>query len=228
MIQGSVTVGYMDPGKWSACFGMSLRDLFMYDANHGCGRVVAELRTMVGAGGLADGRNHIVEQFLEGDAEWLFFIDSDMGFAADTVDRLVESSDAVESPVMGGLCFQLYQQQASSFHGIRNGIMPTLYEYIGFDGFQFIPDYKRDSIQRVDATGAACLLVHRSVLEKIQSHWFSTMFQYSEDMSFMRRCANLDIPIYVNSAVKTTHDKGALFLDEDLYVRSRPWAEEDE
>jgi hypothetical protein len=31
------------------------------------------------------------------------------------------------------------------------------------------------------------------------------------------RLAALDIPVHVNTAVKTTHDKGGIFLDEETF-----------
>lgn len=219
----SVTIGYMDPGKWSAVFGLSLRDLYLYEA--ACGRQPYEVRVQAGAGGLADGRNYIVEKFLGHGSEWLFMVDTDMGFAMDTIERLVRSACLQEAGVMGALCFQLYDKdQRASFHGKRYGIMPTLYEDMAGEGYRHIPDYKQDDVVRVDATGGACLLIHRSVVSAIADNWFTELPDYSEDLSFMRRCAQFNIPVHVDTSVKTTHDKGALFLDEELYNQSRPWA----
>lgn len=221
----TVALGYMDPGKWSAVFGMSLCDLYLYDRIvGGNSHIDTEYRVQAGAGGLADGRNHIAEQFMDSDSEWLFMIDSDMGFASDTVERLLSSAHPEHRPVLGGLCFQLYDKdQRASFNGKRYGIMPTLYESMG-EGYRHIPDYKRDSVMRVDATGGACLLIHRGALSAIADNWFTELPGYSEDLSFMQRCDAQGIPVHVDTSVKTTHDKGALFLDEELYDQSRPWA----
>lgn len=218
----------MDPGKWSAVFGLSLRDLYLFEAAL-AQRHPYEVRVQAGAGGLADGRNYIVERFLAHGSDWLFMVDSDMGFGSDTIERLIHSADPEEKPVMGALCFQLYDKdERASFGGKRYGIMPTLYEDTESWGYRHIPDYKRDSVVKVDATGGACLLIHKGVLTRMRDdtgpNWFSEMLTFSEDLSFMRRCARLNIPVHVDTSVKTTHDKGALFLDEELYSQSRPWA----
>lgn len=228
MIQGTVTIAYLDPGHWSACFGMSLRDLYLFEV--ALQRHPYEVRVQSGAGAIADGRNYATQQFLDGSSEWLFFVDTDMGFASDTIERLINTADPDERPVMGGLCFTLYEVTPSSFHGVRYGVMPAMYSRED-GGFNPVTDYKRDAVQQVDATGAACLLIHRSVLEKIRDKfgkvWFNEMPKTGEDLSFCRRCDQAGVPVHVNTAVKTTHHKGALYLDEDHYMRNRPWTDED-
>jgi hypothetical protein len=57
---------------------------------------VAELRELCGAAGIVEGRNSIAAAFLDKtECEWLFMVDSDMGFAPDTVDRLIEAADRI-------------------------------------------------------------------------------------------------------------------------------------
>jgi hypothetical protein len=60
-------------------------------------------------------------------------------------------------------------------------------------GFRFIPDYPADELVEVSATGAACFVVHRTVLEKIRANygdrWFDRVdhprgTRFSEDLSF--------------------------------------------
>jgi hypothetical protein len=232
---GSVAVGFLDPGHWSHCFGQSLIDLYLVDAM-GSKRMVPngrQLRDHCQAGALPDGRNKVAQQFLDStECEWLFMVDSDMGFAPNTVDRLIESADPVERPAVGGLCFALRRDGHGEFYGQKYVVVPTLYEFIDTAdevGFRSITDYPRDALARVDATGAACLLLHRSALEKVRTavgdHWFDPVQHagstYSEDLSFCLRLAACDIPLHVNTAVRTTHDKHGVFLDEDEYDRCR-------
>jgi hypothetical protein len=94
---GTVTVGYLDDHHWSACFGLSLRNLYLHDQakSHRIMRkgMPPELRKVAGTGGIPEGRNELARAFLDTtDSEWLFMVDTDMGFAPDTVDQLVFSA----------------------------------------------------------------------------------------------------------------------------------------
>ena len=235
MKPGTVAVGFLDPGEWSHCFGQSLIDLYLTDAftskrmvPHG-----KQLRDHCQAGGIVAGRNGIAQKFLDAtDCEWLFMVDSDMGFAPDTVDRLIRSAHSDKRPVVGGLCFSLRRESAAEFYGTKYVVVPTCYEFVEMStevGFRSIIDYERDQLIEVSATGAACLLVHRSALSKVRAkygdHWFDHITHptgpttFSEDLSFCVRLAACDIPLYVDTSVRTTHDKHGVFLDEDEFDR---------
>jgi hypothetical protein len=233
---GTVAVGFLDPGHWSHCFGQSLIDLYLCDAftskrmvPHG-----KQLRDNAQAGGIVTGRNQIVAKFLDAtECEWLFMVDSDMGFAADTVDRLIASADPAERPVVAALCFSLRRDTPGEFYGQKYVTVPTCYEYVDTDdevGFRSIVDYPRDALMQVGGTGAACMVIHRSALELLRirggDHWFDHVTHpggtvFSEDLSFCIRLAAADLPVYVDTSVRTTHDKHGVFLDEDEFDRCR-------
>lgn len=235
MIEGTVAVGYLDPGTWSATFGRCLLDLCLCDLA-GPQRLRMQLQNRCRSGGIVDGRNEVARQFLDStECEWLWFIDSDMGFAADTVESLLASADPIDRPVMGALAFKLHRDGPSSFYGDRFTVLPTVFDWYEDEqkvGFRSIPDYPRDSVVEVGATGAACILIHRSALETIRAKygdcWFDRITHptgpttFSEDLSFCVRVAACDLPVFVNTAVKTTHDKGGVFLDEELFDRQQP------
>lgn len=240
MTPGSVVVGYLDGGTWSACFGLSYRDMLLYDASHNR-RIIREggkeLRAVSGSGQLGVNRNKVARDFLDGtDAEWLLFIDSDMGFDPDTADRLVAAADPADRPVAGALCFAVKRVEGVRVphHGELFEIQPTLYEFVELEdeaGFRALVDYPRGELVRVDATGAACLLIHRSVLERVRAEigdvWFDSvptpdgLRQLSEDFSFCMRLRDLGVPLHVDTSVKTAHHKGVFFLDEDAFDRQQ-------
>jgi hypothetical protein len=243
MVPGTAVVGILDPGQWSACFGLSYRDFYLHDMTTNQ-RVVrpggGELRVLGGAGGIPTNRNKITQRWLaETDADWLWFIDSDMGFAPDTLDRLIESADPVNRPVMGGLCFAgLRRKPVPGQLGYEERflIQPTVYEWVELSdqvGFRPIVDYGRDQVIEVAATGAACIVIHRSVAEKVAAQygpaWYDPITHptglngqprtFSEDLSFCVRAAAVGSPIHVDTAVKTVHEKGHVFLSEDAFDR---------
>lgn len=238
----TVVPGFLDGGHWSACFGLSYRDLTLRDAL-GERRIVreggSELRLVCGSGGIATGRNELARRFLDStDGEWLWMVDTDMGFAPDTVDRLVETAAPDTAPVVGALCFCLRRESPGELHAERYLVQPTLYEYVETGdevGFRAIGDYPRESVVQVSATGAACLLIHRSALAAVREHygdeWFTPARHptgdhgrprvFSEDLSFCTRLGGVGLPLFVDTGIKTTHEKGGLFLDEETYAQQQ-------
>lgn len=237
MINGTVSVGYLHPGDVSTCFMDSLVDLMFYDAATNQ-RVVAnkfgKLGKQAGTGHIALDRNFLAKTVLDdSDSEWLFMVDSDMGFAPDTVDRLIESADPTKRPVVGGLAFAHRIDGASEFFGRRYRVVPTLYRmHETDDEVGFVPqfNYSRGAVSQVDATGAACMLIHYRVLQKVRDRYGDVWFdhikvpkgkdgwtEFGEDLSFCLRLTACGIPIHVDTSVKTTHHKGGVYLDEEVY-----------
>ena len=243
MKPGLVTVGFLHPGHYSSCFAESMQDVILTDIV-GKQRIVShsfgKLGKQVGSGGIVAGRNAIAKAVVEeSESEWLWFIDSDMGFAGDALEQLIASAHRQSKPIMGGLAFACKTDGKASFYGIRYRATPTVYRWYEDDEqIGFVPDfqYPRDTVVECSATGAACVLIHRTVLEavadKYGGEWFSPVTHprgttFSEDLSFCIRAAACGFPIHVNTAVKTTHDKGAVFLDEEYYERQQYWLAEE-
>ena len=245
MTPGTVAVGFLHPGDWSACFGASLLELMFYDQAHNA-RIVSHSHGHIpkeaGAGHIHAGRNEVVRAFLDkSDAEWLWFIDSDMGFPPDAVDRLIDSADPQARPVVGGLAFAQQSAGPGPIGARRYRATPTIYRAAEIEarvGFVPMFDYPADSLVEVGATGAACLLIHRTVLEKVREEhgdrWFSFLSvpkgpngftEFGEDISFCLRLTAMDIPMWVDTSVKTTHDKGGVYLDEETYALQRAMLE---
>lgn len=236
----SVIPAFLDNHQWSACFGLSWTDLMLAD-QAGPGHIVRPggmyLREVAGTMGVAAGRSEVARKFLATGADWLFMVDTDMGFAPDTVARLVASATEHESLVLGGLCFAIKRDTdlaPAPFHGQRFRIIPTLYTFhevaeTGEKGFRSIGKYQRDAWQEVAGTGAACLLVHRDILAELGPEPFAPMTikgaggngtdrTYSEDLSFCVRVAAAGASVAVDTSIKTTHHKGGVFLDETAYA----------
>lgn len=236
----TVIPSFVDGGTWAACFGLSWTDLMLYDQAVS-NKIVRQggqyLRKQAGTMGVAAGRSEIAENFLQQDADWLFMVDTDMGFERDTVDRMVASATINDVKVLGALCFAQKQDtdmNPAPFYGQRFRIQPTLYRYTevretGERGFRSRTIYARDAYQEVDGTGAACILIHRTALEKVGPDPFrpltvagagghGTDRTFSEDLSFCARLANEGVRIGVDTAIKTTHHKGGIYLDEVAFA----------
>jgi len=187
-----------------------------------------------GTDNLSYARNVAVRDFLkENRADWLFWCDTDMGFAADTIDRLMDAADPVERPVMGALCFANREVDDDGMGGRRALAAPVIMHWAQHGtetGFDTQWDYPRDAVVRCDGVGPACVLIHRSVFEKVAEaygpKWYARSVNPStgelagEDLSFCARLMSLGIPVHVHTGVKTTHAK-RMWLAEEDYWRQR-------
>jgi hypothetical protein len=231
-----VVIGYLHPGVVHAAFMESVLDMLVYDVAfhqrivNGGGR----LATQAGSN-LAGPRNALVKRFLAyGKADWLLMLDTDMTFQPDLLERLLEHADPEKAPLVGGLCFGFDD---------RGDIQPTLFGLLGDpDSPQVIRyhEWPPDSMFQVAATGGACLLIHRSVLETIRDiqvpgrgdrpgfndafPWFQEVEHdgqpVSEDITFCWRAGLAGIPLFVNTAVRLGHIKFRE-LTMDAYLAQR-------
>lgn len=159
---GGVCVAYCHPvGEVGARFHTSLLDLVVRD-HATSGHVRAHLPLSSGAN-IVTARNKVVREFLtKTDCEWLWWLDADMTFQPDALDRLLASADPKERPIMGGLCFALLKGEAQE-------IVPTLYGYTQAQQLVRYNGFPEDQVVQVVGTGSACILIHRSVFEGIVS-----------------------------------------------------------
>jgi GT2 family glycosyltransferase len=168
---------------------------------------------------ISTGRNKLCADFLArpGSPDWLFMCDTDMVLPRDTIDRLIAAADPAEVPVLGGLCWSLEAGKK----------VPTMYELVQKDAGVAFARHSRwpeNSVVRVSATGAACLLIHRSVLHRVRLHandpaapWFretavGPLALMGEDMTFCLRCAAAGIPVHVHTGVKAGHMKMTMLI----------------
>jgi GT2 family glycosyltransferase len=168
---GGVVVANIHPGDGvSPRFMNSMIDLLLLDA-HQYGHVAGRLDLTSGAN-IVTARNKIARRFLEEypSAEWLWLVDADMTFAPDTLDKLLKSAHRTDRPIMGGLCFALMKGEAQE-------IVPTLYGLSQGDAMTRWTGFPRDQVVQVVGTGAACLLIHRTVLEGILSLEWDEAFE---------------------------------------------------
>jgi hypothetical protein len=215
-------------------FFHSMIELLAFDvANNGRVWQGGYVGMRYGTDGLVQARNEAVSTFLdEKRADWLFWIDTDMGFAPDTIERLVDAADPAERPIVGALAFTQRETGDDGMGGRKTAAAPTIFDWATVDdqsGFAIRYDYPANTVTRVHGTGSACILIHRPALEAIGEKfgtWYtrvpntSTGQLISEDLSFCIRANALDIPIHVHTGVRTTHQK-TVWLSEEHYWQER-------
>ena len=159
-------------------------------------------------------RNSMVQR-MRGD--WLLFIDDDMVWEPDAVQRMIDGwheleEQGIHADVYGGLCFR----RGAPFQ-------PTLYmrQDNGKGPYNFLETWEPDSVVEVDATGMAFCLISVTAFEKImgesfppfdvriadQRHpdffrWFEAV---GEDLRFCMDLKAAGGRIFVDTRVQTLH-----------------------
>jgi hypothetical protein len=220
-----VSVAYVHDVEVAYSWHQSLMLMLMHDAANEQ-RLVrgGYVAVRYGTGGIAEARNKVVEQFLESSHPWLWWVDTDMGFAPDTIDRLIAVADKKDRPVIGGLCFAQREVRLDGMGGFVTIPTPTIFDWktdvVGKSGFVSRMEYQRNALVQAAGTGSACILIHRSVFEKMDAgDWYKPMANgdtvLSEDLSFCVRLAQLDIPLWIDTSVRTSHLK-PIWLSEGV------------
>lgn len=219
-----VVIAWISPGQTSHYFTESMSHTIMAGIGGGWLR---NILTDWSSANVSASRNTLTQRFLDdGVGDWLLWIDSDMQWDPDAIPTLLAAADPTERPIVGGLCFGMSAE----------GMYPTIYMGYEDDEGRFttirVRDYPRDSMVRVAATGAAFLLVHRSVLEAMAARGFDRAFPFfaessgngkpvGEDITFCIRAGIIGAPVYVHTGVRIGHHKSAL-LTEDEFLKQLP------
>ena len=167
----------------------------------------------------ASARNELAAR-MEGD--WLFMLDTDQTFAPSVLQRLLRPFQEHDLDIITGL----YYQKGPPY-------LPVLFRWLlpqpltpspagrgGRDGgAQFISGFNDDTLLKVDAAGAGCLLVRRRVFDRIALELgeepFTPFDGYSEDLSFFKRCQRLGIEAWCHPAVEMEHLRTAAVTRQD-------------
>lgn len=157
---------------------------------------------------IASSRNEIVRSFLKTNREWLWMVDTDMVFGSDTLQRLLDA----DREIVGALCHG--QDPSGNVFGVAHEFTET--------GMRRIADLPDDELIEVDATGAACLLVHRDVFAKLEANadnplypWFQegrTLggLEVGEDVCFCLKAKEQGYQIFVHTGIKVGHKKSTV------------------
>lgn len=155
---------------------------------------------------IAAKRNLIIRKFLDADAEWVLFVDSDQAPEPGTAMHLLE----VGENIVSGLIFQRVPPHAPCSGQMDDDGQARPLEAIS-------PATK--PVVEVDWTGCGCLLVRRSVFEALEPPWFEhTEPGAGEDIYFCKKAREAGFTIYVDTRRDVPH-MGATPVDLD-FVRT--------
>lgn len=217
-----VSIGACDPGTVNAAWAYNMIQLVQVRDDR-----LGPFVRIKGSGLLSKLRNRVVVGFLDNTkSDWLLMIDTDEQLSVQTFDKLIQAAHDKERPVVSGLVF-------AAFDAHKNLYPKPVPAIFAESEAGFLPLYKydKDSIFEIEACGTGCLLIHRSVLEKMREVadpnqgdnwcWFwdgpINGEWISEDLLFSRRIRQLGFPIYVHTGAILPHQK-SYWLSEEHHV----------
>lgn len=150
-----------------------------------------------------DARNQLISYALEqGGYDYILWLDSDMTFEPDLLERLMEDIEGRQ--LVTGLCF-----------GRRPPFKPCIYKSIRVEqeGLGYMPyvdnyfDYPRDQIFEVEGCGFACVLMTMDMAEAMSVYGvpFFPIAGLGEDLAYCYRAKKLDYKLWCDSRLKIGH-----------------------
>lgn len=205
-----VMVGNVNPGLVTSDYMKALLDFMLYDLQN---RQIFRGYLPWRASSLIDiYRNMIVDQFLtQTDDDYLWFIDSDIVIDNTTLYSLVDTCEEFGFPLISGIYPTVDQ------FGMVHPSLWRLGEENGRTTMVQLKDVPNEPLVEVDGVGAGCLLIHRSLLEKMRAEygpakpWFDMGvffgIPFGEDYTFCMRVKEMGFPIMANTKVRVDHFK---------------------
>lgn len=185
-----VIIASINPGQVDAMFAARISELFRERRDR-----IVDLMHDECSGLLSRARNNIVYNFLAhpSKADWLLMLDSDQQLTLDGFDKLVAAAHDTERPFVAGLYFGAWPGE---FYPTP---VPLIFNTVPgrADRFRPIVEYPRDQVIEVESAGTGCILVHRSVLEKIgeQADPQHETAYFTDGTSAPRWCWFRDMPV---------------------------------
>ncbi len=177
-------------------------------------------------------RNRVIQSFLDKhpDKDWLLLCDADVFFGPPQAIRLLQATDPVTCPMVGGLVFM-----------DRTPLAPSIFYYNGEGILESADAYERDALVSCDGTGTGFVLIHKTVFESVgdkfgdgQRPWYAHGLRingivHSADLAFSHRVRECGIPIHVDTGCRVGHIKQRLLTENDylqeLAIRPPPLPE---
>jgi len=141
-------------------------------------------------------RNNIVDIAKKQECTHLLFLDTDMTFPPDTIERLLSH----QKDIVSGIYFERYAPYR-----------PVLRQRFQ-DGYT-IPNYPPSGLIKVDATGGGCLLINMEVFDYLQKPYFDYRLEksgiketfFSEDLVWCERVRTAGFDIWCDTSIRCGH-----------------------
>lgn len=153
-------------------------------------------------------RNRIVQNCLEKNCDYLFFVDSDMIFPPGTLVRLLNH--------------QLDFVNSLAFRRIKPHY-PCIFNWNKKENSYETVQYSKGLLE-VEATGMPAVLINAEIFKKMKEVWPSQPWYYyrdnlfSSDITFCENARKLGYKIMIDTDLKLGHIGEEIVIDEQFYI----------
>ena len=166
-----------------------------------------------------DARNTLAKQAVTEGYDRVLWLDSDMDFEPNLLQKLSEDMDEGRE-LVSGIYFKrkapvkpvIYKSLGYYKNEDESGVTPVAVSY---------EDYPRDSIFPIAACGFGGVLVTTDLIQRVGDKFglpFSPIMGFGEDLSFCSRVTELGVEMFCDSRVKMGH-VGLGTITEEVYLQ---------
>jgi len=147
---------------------------------------------------IAENRLYCVCQAIKNGSDYIFFIDDDMTFGANTLDLLMAHEKEVVGVNLHSRCLPL------------KSTIIFLPESYNLDGESFEPTIP-DHLFEVEGVTGGCLLIDLSIMDKLEKPWFGFetnevgITTLGEDVWFARRARKAGFKVWCDPTIEVKH-----------------------
>lgn len=164
-----------------------------------------------------DSRNQMAKKAVEEGYDRVLWLDSDMDFEPDLMERLSKHIDEGKEFITG-----LYFTRKAP-------VRPVIYSECGYfekeDGailpvVVWYDDYPKDSVFQVQAAGFGCVMMTTDLIKRVADKYglpFAPMLGFGEDLSFCGRASQVGAEMWCDSTIKCGH-VGLGTITENVYL----------
>lgn len=158
-------------------------------------RVGASRVSVISGAAVHEARNVLAREAVESGADRVLWLDSDMVFGEDLMERLSADLDAGYDLVCG-----VYTKR-------RLPVTPVIYRCIDATAGKVEPylEYPRDSVFEIAGCGFGAVMCSTELLRRVGDGGFTPLEGLSEDLSFCWRAGQVGAKMACDSRVKVGH-----------------------
>lgn len=208
-VASRVCLGWVDGGMLHADFVDSLLNI-----TAAAGPLIGDRVRVASGCNISKARNELVRAFLDKTSnEWLWMLDTDLVLPVDALQQLLDVADPVQRPIVSGLYYAM--EGWDTLPPGMIGLRPLIFDIHPEHVFTSRREFRHGDVLQVGGVPTGCLLVHRSVYERLdnQGQWpwfYEQVIQdrwVSEDLTFCLRAAAAGIPVHIHTGVDCQHIK---------------------
>lgn len=174
-----------------------------------------------------DSRNTFAAKAITGGYDRVLWLDSDMTFEPDLLERLNDDMDEHDLDFVSGIFFKRHLPTGPCiYRDLRYG--PKDDGTLSAEAIQY-RDYPKDALFETKGAGFGAVLVKTDLMRAVWEKYgppFQPMVQMGEDLSFCWRVTQIGRKMWCDSRVKVGH-VGEFVYDEDVYLKqNRPSEDE--